>query len=77
MKNERHVRKIAANEVIADNNSFQPGVIELIGDEVVCAHMLDSEQAQTEWLGGILEIKKDINGHLIVYHNNKPITIKQ
>lgn len=67
------VRKVAAHEIrFADGRSLKPGIVEIVDGMVRKFYMFHDEQAQTEWLGGIIEIKQE-GENLIAYKNNKPI----
>ena len=67
------VRKVAAHEIrLTDGRNFKPGVIEIVDDMVRKVYLLHDEQAQTEWLGGTIEIRQE-GGNLKAYKNNKPI----
>lgn len=67
------VRRIAVHEVrLTNDQCLRPGVVEIVDGMVKKAYPLKNEQAQTEWLGGIIEIKQE-GENLIAYKNNKPI----
>ena len=69
----KSVRKVAAHEIrFTDGRSFKPGVVEIVDGMVKKIYLLHDEQAQTEWIGGIIEIKQE-GENLIAYKNNKPI----
>lgn len=62
-------RRIAANWVIADGVKLRQCVVELQDGVVTDYYTFTDELPFTEWLGGIIEIKKDRAGLLFAEWN--------
>lgn len=63
------LRRIAANWVIVDGVKLRQCVVELQDGVVTDYCTFTDELPFTEWLGGIIEIKKDWEGRLVAEWN--------
>lgn len=68
-----NVRRIAAHEVLIADKTYSPGVVEIVEGKVVSCYKLIGEQAQTEWFGGTIIVKKNAEGYSKAYYKGKPI----
>lgn len=66
-------RKIAAHEVVHDGDTLPMHVVVLTNGIVTDMFPLTEEIPSTEWYVGRIEIRKDENGQLMAFHNNKRI----
>ena len=55
---DKGVRRLAFHEVITDNGTIAPGVVEMMEGHPVRVYPLDGEQEATEWWGGCVTIKQ-------------------
>ena len=70
----KKLRKIASHETILENGTRQTlSVIELQEGKVVSCYPLTGELPQTEWMAGQIVLRRDDEGVLRAYHNNKII----
>ncbi len=68
------MRRIAVHEALIDNLVVELCAIEMDDDgRVVSWYPLQREQANTEWLGGVVRIARDADGIRRVYKNEKQI----
>lgn len=65
------LRRVAAHEVIIDEEELIQAVVEIEEGRVVNYYEFRDELPLTEWLGGKIEIKRDDEGILRAYQNNK------
>ena len=65
------IRRVAAHEVIVGEEKFIQAVVEIEEGRVVNYYEFSGELPLTEWLGGKIEIKRDDEGILRAYQNNK------
>ena len=65
------LRRVAANEVIIGEDKLIQAVVEIEEGRVVNYYEFRDELPLTEWLGGKIEIKRDDEGILRAYQNNK------
>lgn len=63
------LRRVAANRVIVDGARLRQCVVELQDGVVTDYYTFTDEVPFTEWLGGIIEIKKDMTGFLVAEWN--------
>jgi hypothetical protein len=65
------LRRVAAHEVIIGEDKLIQAVVEIEEGRVVNYYEFRDELPLTEWLGGKIEIKRDDEGILRAYQNNK------
>jgi hypothetical protein len=65
------LRRVAAHEVIIAEDKLIQAVVEIEEGRVVNYYEFRDELPLTEWLGGKIEIKRDDEGILRAYQNNK------
>ena len=65
------LRRVAAHEVIIGEDKPIQAVVEIEEGRVVNYYEFRDELPLTEWLGGKIEIKRDDEGILRAYQNNK------
>ena len=66
-------RKVAAHEIELDGKIMPMQVVSIREGRVADIYPLDGEMANTEWLGGRIEIRKAFDSSLIAYKDNKRI----
>ena len=70
----KKLRKIAANQIVLQDNSLLTlAVVEISNGEVTKWYPLTQELPNTEWFGGQILLKDDDNGVLRAYYNDKVI----
>ncbi len=68
------MRRIAVHEALIDNQLVGLCAIEMDNDgSVLSWYPLQCEQANTEWLGGVVRIVRDADGIRRVYKDDKQI----
>lgn len=73
MKNQ-HLRKIASNKILLpDGQVLSQSVVEIVSGRVEKVYSLTSEQAQTEWWSGWIQLRYDAEGHLLAFYGGKQI----
>ena len=65
------LRRVAAHEVIIAEDKLIQAVVEIEEGRVVNYYEFRDELPLTEWLGEKIEIKRDDEGILRAYQNNK------
>jgi hypothetical protein len=66
------LRRIGVHEIVLPNGDIlHQAVVEIMNDFVVNYYEFRGELPLTEWLGGKIEIKRDDEGILRAYQNNK------
>ena len=64
-------RKIAYHELwMPDGSIVKLGVVSVVDGVVADVQPLKGEMPMTEWKGGTAQIKKDENGHLVLYEGD-------
>lgn len=62
------IRRVAAHEVdICGEETLSMAVVEISEGRVVNYYTFSDELPMTEWLGGRIEIKKNVDGSLSAY----------
>ena len=70
----KRLRRIASHETILENGTRQTlSVIEIQEGKVVSCYPLTEELPQTEWMAGQIVLRRDDDGILRAYHNNRII----
>lgn len=67
-------RRIAAYKIIGDNKVLSPGVIEIVGKEVVAVYPLQQELANTEWFHHTIKLHRQLDGTLYATLHNTILT---
>lgn len=71
---EKKIKRIAANEILTDDNQILPlHVVEIEQGGVIDVYPLRGEQHSTIWITGRIELKRDYSGLLCAYFDNKRI----
>lgn len=71
------LRRCGAHEVRLENGScLIQAVVEIADGRVVNYFEFRDELPMTEWLGGVIEVKRDEEGVLRAYWKNQQITNK-
>lgn len=69
-----NLRRCGAHEVrLADGNVLSQAVVEISDGRVVNYFEFRDELPMTEWLGGIIEVKRDEEGILRAFHHGKKL----
>ncbi len=72
--NHSRLRRIASHQVLMpDGQLLRQAVVEMKDGVVVRCFPLVEELPQTEWLSGEVTIRKDTEGFLRAYYENKMI----
>lgn len=67
------IRRVAANQVILGDTTFNQCIVEIVDERVVNYYCFEDEMPLTEWLGGIIELRHTEDGTLKAYKNGKVI----
>lgn len=70
---QKKCRRIAANEVFVDDNKLNLCIVEIDSAIVTNYYQFNEEQPNTEWVGGIITLKRDEAGQLKAYKNENLI----
>ncbi len=63
------IRRCGAHKVVVDETiQLTQAVVEIMGDRVVNYYEFRDELPMTEWLGGLIEVRKDSEGIRHAYH---------
>ena len=68
---EKQIRRVASNEIVVEGKTLRQYVVEIVDHQVVDYYSFKEELPFTEWLQGKIELRKDENGFLQAYLNNK------
>ena len=68
---EKQIRRVASNEITIEGETLRQYVVEIVDHRVVDYYSFQEELPFTEWLEGKIELRKDENGFLQAYLNNK------
>jgi hypothetical protein len=68
---EKLIRRVASNEITVEGKTLRQYVVEIVDHRVVDYYCFQEELPFTEWLEGKIELRKDENGFLQAYLNNK------
>jgi len=68
---EKQIRRVASNEITIEGKTLRQYVVEIVDHRVVDYYSFQEELPFTEWLAGKIELRKDINGFLQAFLNNK------
>ena len=68
---EKLIRRVASNEITVEGKTLRQYVVEIVDHRVVDYYSFQEELPFTEWLAGKIELRKDENGFLQAYLNNK------
>ena len=72
MRYMKKLRKIASNQIILENGSqLTLSIVEILNGVVQKYYPLTHEMPYTEWLGGQVFLKREDDGALRAYYNNK------
>ena len=70
----KRLRKIACHQIVSEEGpSLRLAVVEIADGVVVQYYPLDGEQAQTEWLAGTIHLKRNAEGQLKAYYDEKEL----
>ena len=68
----RTLRKIASNQIVLEDNTVLTLSVVVVQDGVVKEwYPLTEERPNTEWLAGIICLKRDERGALRAYYNDR------
>ena len=68
------LRRCGAHEVrLSDGNVLSQAVVEISDGRVVNYFEFQDELPMTEWLGGVIEAKRDEEGILRAFHQGKKL----
>lgn len=68
------LRRCGAHEVrLSDGNVLSQAVVEISDGRVVNYFEFRDELPMTEWLGGVIEVKRDAEGILRAFHQGKKL----
>ena len=68
------LRRCGAHEVrLSDGNVLSQAVVEISDGRVVNYFEFQDELPMTEWLGGVIEVKRDEEGILRAFHLGKKL----
>ena len=65
------IRRVASNEIMIDGKILRQYVVEIIDHKVVNFYSFQDELPLTEWFGGQIELRKNPDGFLQAFFNNK------
>jgi hypothetical protein len=65
------IRRVASNEVLFEGETLRQYVVEIVDHKVVNYYSFKDELPFTEWLGGKIELRKNSDGVLLAFLNNK------
>jgi hypothetical protein len=65
------IRRVASNEITVEGKILRQYVVEIVNHRVVNYYRLEDELPLTEWLGGKIELRKNADGFLQAFLNNK------
>ena len=68
---EKLIRRVASNEITVEGKTLRQYVVEIVDHRVVDYYSFQEELPFTEWLAGKIELRKDKNGFLQAFLNNK------
>lgn len=68
------MRRVGAHKVIAEAQELNLAAVEISGDRVVNYFSFTDELPMTEWLGGVIELRRDEQGIMHAWQNNIMIT---
>lgn len=68
---EKQIRRVASNEITIEGKTLRQYVVEIVDHRVVDYYSFQEELPFTEWLAGKIELRKDKNGFLQAFLNNK------
>ena len=68
---EKQIRRVASNEITIEGETLRQYVVEIVDHRVVDYYSFQEELPFTEWLAGKIELRKDKNGFLQAFLNNK------
>ena len=67
-------RRCGAHEIVLlDGSVLEQAVVEVDDGRVVNYYEFRDELPMTEWLGGIITVKKDEEGCIVAFHQGKQI----
>ena len=66
-------RRVAAHVVVSANETNTMSVVDIDGGIVVACRPLEDEEPFTEWLGGVVELRRGVDGALRAYKDGKQI----
>lgn len=64
------MRRVGAHKVITEAEELSLAVVEISDDRVVNYFSFTDELPMTEWLGGVIELRRDADGILHAWQNN-------
>ena len=64
------MRRVGAHKVITEAEELSLAVVEISDDRVVNYFSFTDELPMTEWLGGVVELRRDADGILHAWQNN-------
>lgn len=64
------MRRVAAHELVIGEERLQKGVVEIMDGRVVNYYTFDQELPMTEWLGGVIEIRRNEDGILEAFQHD-------
>jgi hypothetical protein len=68
------ITRVAAHKVCVGNEEVALCIVEIKNGRVVGYHHFEQEEANTEWIGGTINLRQDeTTGMLRAYIGNKPI----
>jgi len=67
-------RRIGAHEVVLDDKTLHQAIVEICEDRVVNYYEFQKEMPMTEWLGGTIIIKHNIEGFLEAFKDGELLT---
>ena len=70
----KKLRRIASHEIVLeDQRRLTLSVVEIQSGEVLTWYPLTQELPGTEWMPGQIVLRRDVNGVLRAYHNDRII----
>ncbi len=65
------MRRVAAHELLIDGQMLRQAVVEIAEGRVVNYYTFDRELPMTEWLGGMIEVRRNEEGVLEAFHQGR------
>lgn len=62
-------RRVAAHKVVVGGKELKQCVVEIQDGIVVNYYVFSDELPLTEWLGGLIEVVRDVDGNLVAKWN--------
>ncbi|MDO4159193.1 MAG: hypothetical protein Q4D41_01900 [Prevotellaceae bacterium] len=66
-------RRVASNRVVVNGKEYRQCVVEVQDGIVVNYYTFTDELPLTEWIGGLIDVKRDEEGILRAYWGGKPL----